>query len=174
MKRIFLFLLLFLIFTPQASAHLLGSSFEKEVDGYMLDMGYSPEEFVAGETHMFDFAILDAASRDLLEFNDLWVRIEKDRRTVYATGVSSGFNNVPTMLFTFPEAGEYTVYIRFQQEGMEKMAEAEFPITVAAGSGQVLPLPEIGLSLLVGVFSGVGGFYLLKNRPQKKKTEQDK
>jgi hypothetical protein len=135
MKNIFAVVALLCIAIPQLGiAHGDGASFETEVEGYFIDIGYDPEFVVAGERVRFDFNTYPTTASSTGEvFTDVWVSIEQDKNLIFSGAVdkptfgATGFNIV------LPNAGEYELKARFQNNGT-KVSEAAFPLTVTAGA----------------------------------------
>ena len=165
-----LFLTLFLVlsflgtsflFTNFALAHGGGESLEKVVGEYRIDIGYDPAIIEAARPSFFDFDLLFNETGGRSEFSDIWVRIMKGKQTVFASGVHKPSFGNTTMVYTFSEGGEYSIDVRFQNEG-GKIAEASFPLTVqstpsATGSGSGISF----LWLVIGAAMGVvGGFFM--------------
>lgn len=151
------FIALFLLISaPMALAHGTGSSFEADVDGYLIDIGYNTEEFITGSQVLFDFG-LETSSEYNIEYSDVWVRLIKDGKTVYASGVyNSGFGGA-RMTYTFPGEGEYELAVRYQK-GSEKIVSASFPIKVSSGESEDGGASTINFaSIILGILGlGVG------------------
>lgn len=140
-------------------AHGDGASFEKVVGGVFIDIGYSPEEIIAGTPVPFDFAILDPETGAEISYSDIWVRVARERESFFAGGIHRSEIGATTMLFQFPHAGTYALSVRFQSGG-ETVAEAAFEVPVLSESGDAAPddgegFPLLPLSLLFLGF-GVG------------------
>ena len=148
------------LFTNPISAHGGGESLEKVVGEYRIDIGYDPAIIEAARPSVFDFDLLFNETGERSEFSDIWVRIMKGKQTVFASGVHKPSFGNTTMMYTFAEGGEYSIDVRFQNEG-GKIAEASFPLTVqsppsATGSGSGISF----LWLVIGAAMGVvGGFF---------------
>ena len=140
-----------------AIAHSWGTSYEAEDNGYALDIGYSSPAPEAGESVIFDFEILQGSER-FRDFTDVWVRIEGERGTVLATGVHNADFGGARLSYVFPEPGEYTVHVRYQNND-DAIADTEFPISVvgevgsapsSAGGFSSSNLISIAIGLLLG------------------------
>jgi hypothetical protein len=118
-----------LALTPvHALAHALGASYEATIDGYALDIGFSSPAPEVGEAVIFDFNF-PAAQDPVPPFTDVWVRIETDKRVVFASALHNARFGGPRMSYVFPEAGVYTIYVRYQNPD-QTFVEATFPMTV--------------------------------------------
>lgn len=154
------FLLLIFLFSGfvllgVAAAHGTGASLEKMVGEYKVDIGYDPPVLEAKDPIYFDFTLLSETG-ERAEFSDIWVRVMKGKQTAFATGIHKPSFGNSTMIYMFPEGGEYELKVRFQNEG-EALAEASFPLAVekaATGAG----FPGF-IWLAAGLFGGaIAGF----------------
>lgn len=139
-----------------AGAHGTGASLEKEVDGYVVDVGYSPEAMFAGSPVRFDFNAYTKSDLQDVPFTDLWVKIYENQKIGFAGGVPKARLGLTGITYAFPSEGEYTLAVRFQN-GDQKITEAEFPVRVEPGvnAGSSTPKWLIpGAALLVGVAAG--------------------
>jgi len=119
-----------LLFLPLAvDGHGTGASIEEEVDEYLIDIGYAPETVIARGQVRIDFDIFDAASKDPIPFTDLWLRIERGNMTYFAAGIAKAEFGRTGVVYSFPEAGEYTLSVRFQ-DSSEVLVEHEVPFAV--------------------------------------------
>jgi hypothetical protein len=138
-------------------AHGTGESLEKIVGEYNVDIGYDPVMLEAASPSFFDFDLVTEETGERAEFTDIWVRIVESKQTIFATGVHKPSLDNTTMVYTFPEGGEYEFKVRFQNDG-EALAEASFPLTIekaTTGAG----LPGF-IWLAAGVFVGaIAGFF---------------
>lgn len=136
------------------------SSLEKRVGEYLVDIGHSPQVISAGSSITFDFNLLNAKTEEQLSFTDIWVRIERERQTIFASGLHKPQFGALTMIYTFPRGGGYDLKIRFQKEN-EALAEATFPFSVAASAASSeSPQSRVRqfIFFLLGVVGGaVGG-----------------
>lgn len=132
-----LFVLLFSIFSF-ASAHVTGNSWEQVNGRYKIDIGYDQNQFVAGQPVRFDFSALEARTGEPADFSSVWVRVVKGSTTVFATGLHRPALGPASMTFTFPDAGDYSLDVRFDHD-LETVTEQNFPITVLAAPAPALP-----------------------------------
>ena len=153
------FLGLILLSQSRVFAHATGTSLEKTVGEYRLDIGYNPVVLEAMDSTSFDFNLLLKEKGERVEFSDIWIRVMQGKKTLFASGIHRpGFGNT-TMLYTFPQGGEYELMVRFQDQG-KKLAEASFPLVVKE-AGVDSSSPDFFLLWLVtGVLGGaVIGFF---------------
>lgn len=114
-------------------AHGTGASHEEVVDGYVIDIGYDPAVVEAGTQARFDFNILNDATKEVVPFTDIWLRITKDNTTYFAGGVHKARIGLTGVSYIFPEEGEYEISVRYQNEG-EAITEISFPLPVSKGT----------------------------------------
>ena len=111
-----------------AEAHAFGVSHETTVDGIHIDIGYSSAAPTAGESVIFDFN-LPVGEEDEV-YTDVWVRIDgDDGSTKLATAVYNASFGGPRMSYAFPEAGVYTIAVRYENDGTA-LVKTEWPLTV--------------------------------------------
>lgn len=147
------------------SAHGSGESFELESGGYLMDIGYSVEEFTDDSSVIFSFELKDKEG-SVVEFTDVWVRIVEDTATVLATGVHNADLGGALMTYKFPSSGEYKLSARFQNNG-ENVAEGVFPLTVEQGTADIegdRGILYAVFALLVGLALGLIPFILIRRR----------
>ena len=114
-----------------AVAHGSGASVETVVDGYLVDVGYSPDTLVANTQVRFDFLLYEEASGAEVEFTDLWFRIKNEERLLFAGPIARADYGITGLSYSFPEPGPYTFFVRYNQE-RDSLVEAEFALEVVA------------------------------------------
>jgi hypothetical protein len=151
-----------------ATAHTLGTSFEKEVGAYKIDIGYEPAFQQGNDRVVFDFGTFTSAD-ELVDFDYVWVRLEHEKRTLLATGIAHADFGPTSLLFTLPEnlRGEIVVHVRYQRDD-EALAEASFPLNVTespdARRQRLLPI-LVGITMLiVGAIAGIAGTQIFRAR----------
>lgn len=123
----------FSLFVQPVFAHGTEVSFEKEIGDYLVDIGYDPEKPEVGLSERFDFGLTDNKTKVAVSFSDVWVRIEKEKNTVFAGGIHNPKFGKAGLIYTFPELGEYSISVRFQNNE-ETIIEASFPLKVAGSA----------------------------------------
>ncbi len=119
-----------------ARAHQTGLSWENIVGNYKLDIGYDPVQIQAGEPQRFDFDIFQMPQgTNEGSFTDVWVRISEGQNTIFASGIHRMEFGKPGMIITFPKAGNYQLYVRFENSA-GSLAEETLPVTVVAGQSE--------------------------------------
>ena len=158
MRRALLALTL-LILPLSLSAHTSGIFYEAWVDGVHIDIGYSSAAPAVGESVIFDLNI-GADQQDAIKYTDVWVRIESKDGVTLATAVHNAEFGGPRMSYVFPKEGDYTVSVRYENEGTA-LAKAEFPLKVVPAAKQGIDtVPWFAFlagGLLIG---GAAGFFL--------------
>ncbi len=142
-----------------ARAHGSGSSFEKVVGAYLVDVGYDPASLEVDSTVRFDFTLRGATSSEEIQFSDVWVRIEKEKKTVFASGIHRSEFGKTGLLYTFGEPGTYTIYARFQNNE-DTIVETSFPLDVSGASSLEGKSWAPDKSVLWGVFGLIVGVVL--------------
>lgn len=155
----------YLLLSPEVLfAHNSGASLEKSVPPYIVDIGYDPVSPVAGDRLLFDFTLVDTASTSI-PFDYVWVRIEKDKRTILATGISKAEYGPTSLLFAIPDdlSGELKLFARYQRDD-EALAEADFAMTIAPKETPVTAYVPLGVTAVIGCILGVGATWVLMRR----------
>lgn len=129
---------LVLLMAGNVSAHSSEVSFEATSTPYLIDVGYDPEEFMAGYASRFDFDLREESGL-ITDYDYVWVRITKEKRALFATGIERQMLGPTTLVYTFNTPGDYVLHVSYRQ-GADVMAEASFTFTVLANdAGPVLP-----------------------------------
>lgn len=148
-----------------ARAHTSGSFWEVPAGDYFADVGYDPAIFVEGRYTRFDFGLFkDRADTGSIPFAEVWVRIKKEKNTLLATGIRTQPIGPTTLLYTFQNAGNYSLETSFRDKEGVEIAAASFPITVIAEEGvDTAQLMYSMLLLISGAITGaISMFYLKK------------
>ena len=127
--RIVLFALIASLVPLTLGAHSSGASFEEQKGEYTIDIGYDPVDPVAGDRLVLDFELWDGDKADEVPFTRAWVRIERDKKIVLATGVGKASVGPTTLLFVLPEPGDYSLMVRYENTD-GPIVEHVFPLTV--------------------------------------------
>lgn len=149
-------------------AHEAGKSLEKVVGEYLVDIGYDVlDELRAKESIRFDFSLWTSDRNEEIPFTDIWLRISQNNKAVFAGGIQNPRFGLAGITYAFPDKGEYTLFIRFQN-GDESLVEASFPLTVEKGNESASNASPVSKELLIGVGIGlvVGSLitFLLRRR----------
>jgi hypothetical protein len=114
-KRFFLFILILLAFSviPAKDAHShLDAGYHSPKNGYIIEVGYSPDELSAGENIILNFNLLNESTEESMHFDNLFLRISDSKRNVFAGYLNPSNDNV-NFVFTFPSEGTYEINARF-------------------------------------------------------------
>ncbi len=169
-RAIIFFMVSISIFShAMASAHGIGKSIERVMGDYLIDIGYDPDPLRAGENSVFDFVLKGSADKKEIPFTHVWVRLERGEGIVLAVGLKKADLGKTSLLYNFPEAGEYQLTARFQDND-KTLVEATVPVIVAPSiveaTQPAFPASflEIGGAFLLGALMGVVAVRLGKNR----------
>jgi hypothetical protein len=113
-----------------SGAHSLGVSLEAVDNGKLVDIGYDPPTLTAGASALFDISLRDPETKDIVDFHHIWVRMQKERQTMFATGVAFQPLGPTTLLYAFPHPGEYTLDVSYRTAEGDTIARASFPLIV--------------------------------------------
>lgn len=156
-------------FAQIASAHTTGASFTQTSNGYTIDVGYNPISITARDYASFDFLFWKGAATSPTnptgtpaDYAQVWIRIIRDKETLLATGVMHQQYGPTTLLYSFPEAGNYTMEASFRTAEGDEIAIASIPISVAPAAGQT-PVGPVLWGLL-GLLAGVAAGFVLARR----------
>ena len=138
-----------------ASGHGLGQSFEKEVTGYVVDIGYdAPGAIISGQTIRFDFNLWsDKGKEEIADFSYVWVRIAPREGISFASFLHYPKPLLTGMSYTFQKSGQYELTARFLDKNDKALAEVSFPLIVERGEFE-------RQLLLQGLGAGFGGLAL--------------
>ena len=119
------------ILPSYALGHGGGQSMEKVVGEYLATLEYEELLFLEGEPTRFDFELVNNATKESIEFTDVWVKVTEGTKALFIAPIAKpGFGNIG-MTYTFPVAGEYELNLRFQNKDTS-IAEISFLLKVEA------------------------------------------
>ena len=163
--------MLLVLYTPYlALAHGEGQSIEKTIGEYSVKLEYETLELQVGEPTRFDFETTKANNNEDVPFSSIWVRITQGNKTIFAGGIAKSDIGKTGLTYTFPEAGDYELSTRFQDNKGESIVEAAFPLKIAAASienrqKQNLRFsPQIFLGVFIGLIVGYALSLFIKRR----------
>lgn len=157
-----LFLMVGLVGVSTVLAHSFGKSIEKEVDGYLVDIGYNAQSFEAGDPVRLDLNLLKDG--DPVEFSDVWLRINKGPKTIIAGNLGRPPLGKTGITLVMPEGGDYTFNARFMNDG-ETIVEFSDSLSVsgsAGGSSQ--SLTKLIIIGIIGVLAGFSTSYFVTKK----------
>ena len=143
-----------------AHAHGLGGGIDKVVDGYLIDFGYSPEELVSGANIQFTAGLVDNESKEIADFENVWVRISKANRVLFASTLEKSMSQDASFLYNFSEPGIYEITVRFQKFNeevpetrlAETIVETSFDVNIAGAAAE--RKSRVSGGLIIGFISG--------------------
>lgn len=165
MIKLFSWVLFLLVLLPVfAYAHDGGRSLERQIGNYLIDIGYTTEEIVAGKSVYFDFKLYEKKpAPKSTDYTQVWVRIEKNGETVFASGIANMNLGTVGMVYTFADGGEYTISVRYEKRETV-LVETEFPLEVAdEQKGISFGIREVGTFVLGAVLTA-GVFTVYRRR----------
>lgn len=149
-----------------ASAHATGVSFQKEQDGYTVDVGYSSPSPQVGDSVQFNFLLRKGT--DDVPFADAWVKVsDAQGNVVLATGVHNNPFGGPRLSYVFPKAGTYTVDVRYETD-TDTITESSFTIPVLPATVAWYANPSVWLAVLLALEALTAAalvFVLVRRRP---------
>ena len=151
------------------NAHGVGASIEEVVDGYLIDIGYSPATIVANNQTRLDFLLFVEETNEEIEYDDVWLRIEDEERLLFAGAVSRSEYGATGVSFSFPEAKNYNIFVRYNdEEGGIVEHEVTLPVNPEekVWHEEMLPvwLVMIGLAVAVTLGVAVTLFFILRRQ----------
>jgi hypothetical protein len=154
--RLCILVLVSCFFAPVGvSAHGDRPSLEREVGSYLIDVGFDREGFRPGEEVTFDLDLYTAGDHpEFVEFDTVDIRITKESETVFTHVVQNDPVYIPSFSYTFPEEGEYQLFVAYAESGAVKV-ETTFDVIVTPMAGVVArtsnTLTIISAIILVGL-----------------------
>lgn len=153
---------IFFVFPFVALGHGEGQSIEKVVGEYLVELEYEELALTAEEPVRLDFKILNNATKEDVEFTDIWVRVTQDKKTLFASAIAKPDFGKVGMTYTFSDAGEYELNLRFQNKD-KSIAEASFPLAI--GVNEMSKKESKNMDTIVGWVGGgiiglIAGFFL--------------
>jgi hypothetical protein len=135
MKIFFTVIISFFVISQPAFSHGLGQSLEKEVNGYIIDVGYDAiDKIEAGQATRFDFNLTNKEKNQNIDFDHVWVRISpKEGGIIFAGYLFHPEYLLTGMSFSFPKEGNYEVTVRFIDKDDKSIAETTFPLEIIPG-----------------------------------------
>jgi hypothetical protein len=152
-----------------AHAHSTGAFWGIQDGAYTLDVGYEPVTFVEGRYARFDFLLWKGpADTGTAEgFAQVWVRIiGADKQTLMAGGIWKQPYGPTTLVFTFPESGQYALEASYRDADGNDIASATFPITVEADGGSPVTFGSVAVFVAGLLVGAVALFIIGRRRPK--------
>ncbi len=150
--------LLFLLSFSVTSAHTSGLFIERFSGTYVIEVEYDTPVFRANEALRFGFLLEDITSREVKEFDHVWIRVidttTKDR--LMATGLAYQSIGPTTLLYMFTRGGEYTFDLSFRDAQGQDIATTSISLAVEETQSIVTLAMATGVLLTTVVGLGVG------------------
>ena len=145
-----------------ASAHAVGHSLEKLVNGYLVDIGYDRVEVVKGDMVNFSFGLIEhpgTFSWDFAPFTTVEMEISAPPELSFRKMLEATSYGPPVLAYTFAHTGPYELDVRYLQ-GKTVLAAARFPLQVR--SSPTAQKSWIGFLVVAGVIGllAIFGFVL--------------
>ncbi len=172
----FLFVWQITLLPGLVSAHGDGLAFDEPTGSYIADLDTNVDTLKANQSIRFSFALWNKERTETVEVGSFWIRVtpKNSEQTLFAGLIGKPQFSEPSLSYTFPKAGEYNFYLRFQKSGTksdEALAEANFALDVGAGEIKWQNWLFV-VWLLLGVLIGavlVFYFYISKTALSKKR-----
>jgi hypothetical protein len=156
MKKILAILLLALPLAAQA--HGVGGTYEQNVDGLFIDIGWDTPIIRAQTPVRYDYNLyLNNTDYQEADYDTVWVRIMQGTTLIFATNIPKQSFGLPGMTFTFPAVGEYDLTVQFLKDS-EKVRELSYtqpvqePLAPAARSNY---FDNPFVSFVIGLAAGI-------------------
>ena len=137
-----------LIISNIVNAHLEGGK-DKEVDGFLVDLGWDPKVPQANQKTVFVVNLFNGTIDEVIEPTSVWIRISSSKDVVFAGTFKPDLGNI-AFSFTFPETDVYEITTRFFDDE-EIMVETDFDINVE-GKTNYSNIIIFVLSLILAIF----------------------
>ena len=147
------------------SAHLGGSSIERTVGNYFIDIGYDLSTLPVAPTPVsFDFGLRDASTKDVITFTHIEVIIRRNTKTVFHADLIAPQIGPPLMTYAVDDQGTYEMDVIYYDHDHELVRDT-LPLGFtgsATGSGPVQEIRDFFLGILTGVFLWFAGTWIKK------------
>lgn len=141
--RIFLASILFLA-SSTVFAHGDKPSFEREVNGYLIDIGYNRVGIRPNEEVTFEFDLLtNSGAMAFADFSTVDIEIAKDGATTTTYTLANQKNFIPSWKHTFTENGTYQMNVDYTFEAQTRAATT-FDVHVSETDGWLGRAMNIG------------------------------
>lgn len=141
-----------------AMAHGSGGSIEVKQNGFLIDVGYSQEELVAGETTQLSFLLYDSERDEEILFTDVLLRLEQDGQIVFGGLLARPEIGDTSMSYEFPHSGDYNLFVRYKKDDAT-LVEHMLRLSVAEGETAAQPA-DISFSARALAFVSASSFLL--------------
>ena len=141
-----------------AQAHGIGLTVESQTpEGYTASLDVDTPVPYQNEAIRLDFEIF-SAERKPIEFTDIWVRIEQGENAVFAGPIARPQFGATGFSTTLPFSGEYTVFVRFNDDNTV-ITETQFTLFVEAAKSAGNGGGALAMSVATFVIGVLCGFF---------------
>lgn len=170
-------LVLVLVMPVLASAHGLVTTQSQTVGKYLIEFEYNTlGNILTGDFTLYDVYLLNPATRDGIDFDSAFIRIEKQNGPAMLAGnlaQAADITGYASLSGVLNDPGTYTAEVSFYKDG-DTLAESKFNFTVekdqtysADGSADQKKTNYFNILLLpVGLVLVAGGVWLFKKTKQ--------
>jgi hypothetical protein len=123
--------ILFIALIPNVISHLDAGE-DKEVDDYIIDFGYSPENPTTKDKVAIALTLFDK-NEEVIEPESVWIRISNSEKVIFA-GTFKPNENI-AFTYNFPEEDTYEITARFNND-KETIVETDFSLEIK----EIVPL----------------------------------
>lgn len=113
--RVAVSFIFFALSAALVSAHL-DAGFDAESGPYLFDVGWTPENPVAGQSTLIAINVLDSLTKEPANVTSAWIRLELKDRVAFA-GTLALEKGAASVSYVFADAGTWTVTV--QSEGQK-------------------------------------------------------
>ncbi len=118
MYRTFIFIIFVMFIIGNTIANGVGNEISKTVNGLVFEFGIDPKEPRVNELTTMSLLIHNETTGNLIETNDLWIRISKGDKIFFSSLDLRLKKETPLyMNYIFTESGEYTIDISARYNG---------------------------------------------------------
>ncbi len=127
------------LFIPLAFAHSDLPSFEKTVDGYLIDVGYSIEHPEPKQDVRFTFDLYSGTGDAIAfaPFKAVTFTVSHEGETVFTKTLQNVAPNVPALTYAFPESDTYDIGISYERADGKSEATFQLPVGATSAHGHV-------------------------------------
>ena len=167
MKTALTLMIFFILLLDTITANGVGNTVEKIVDGFSFEFGMDPKEPKADEKVSMSLSVRNATTGKWLEVEDLWMRISKDDKVLFASNNFRIRADSPMFFdYVFKDGGDYL--IDFSAKYKNKEIKTDYAVLIKKNSEETFKK-----IMIFGAIFTIGFFmckFLHKRRPIKDKV----
>lgn len=119
--------------SPHAHAHSNAQSFEKQLENYFIDIGYS-QSFVVNEKTVLDISLYDQQG-DMPQYSSVLISVESGSSIQYRSKIDKPDLGKPFMSLVLKSEGNWSLRTTFLKDEAV-IAEAVFPVFIQQNASQ--------------------------------------